>query len=190
MIAHLLQRFSAVVVFVAVASAAAKELQQGEVSALSFRDVDGNTLSTTDGHVMIVTVVTRANEDNAQAVADHVPDRCVGDPKYRYVTLVNFEGKIMGPLRGLTRTIIRQRLDAEGRKLKPEYDAKRITRDPRKDIFVVADFDGSAVKQLGLTPENAALEVFVFDPRGKLIERWNAVPPEDSLAKAIAAAER
>lgn len=167
----------------------AADLQPGSTARLTFRDVDGNNLSTAAGYVTIITVATRQDEGNAKAVADLVPDRYIGDPRYRYVTLVNFERKLARPLHGLTRAIIRQRLDAEAKKLKPKYEAKKIARDPRRDIYVVADFDGSAVAQLGLAPESQQLAVFVFNREGKLIQRWNELPPNDSLARAIAAAD-
>ena len=163
-------------------------MQPGTVYRLSFRDVDGEEHSTASGHVTIITVITRENEANANAVADLMPDYYFGDPKYRYITLVNFQRRLFGPVQGLTRAIIRQRLDAEAHKLKPKYEAKKINRDPREDTLVVADFNGEAVARLGLEPENARLAVFVFSGSGKLIACWNEVPPGDSLAKAIAEA--
>jgi hypothetical protein len=188
MIARSLQFFFMAFILVAAVPAYA-ELQTGATHALTFPDVDGHNLSTADGHVTIVTVVTRENEANARAISLLVPERCIGVPKYRYITLVNFEGKIPGPLRGLTRGIIRNRLDAEAKELKPRYEAKNLTRDPRSDVYVVADFDGSAVKRLGLTPESANLAIFVFDGKGKLVGRWSEVPTEEALTSAILAAE-
>lgn len=165
-------------------------LRIGQSYRFSLRDVDGNDLSTSDGHVTIITVVTRQNEDEAHAVADMVPDRCLGNPKYRYVTLVNFQRKLAGPFQGLTRAIIRNRLDAEAKQVQPQYLAKGITRDPRRDVYVIADFDGSAVAYLGLAPETNHVAVFVFNGAGKLINRWDGVPPAKALPDAIAAAER
>ncbi|MEP6956170.1 MAG: hypothetical protein ABI883_05040, partial [Chthoniobacterales bacterium] len=95
--------------FCAAGFVAAASLQPGSVYELSFSDVDGNNLSTADGHVTIITVVTREQEEKAHAVADLVPERYIGDPKYRYVTLVNFQGKLAGPLQGVTRAVIRNR---------------------------------------------------------------------------------
>lgn len=167
--------------------AVAGEWEVGGKHALSFQDVDGNNISTSDGHVTIITVVTRAQEDNAHAVADLIPDRYVGDEKFWYVTLVNFQGKLAGPLQGLTRAVIRNRLNAEAKELQPQYRAKKIERDPRSDLHVIADFDGSATKRLGL-PESAATAVFVFDGAGKLLGRWDGVPPGEALPKALATA--
>ncbi len=167
---------------------AANELKTGSAATLRFDDVDGHTLSTADGHVTIITVVSRENEAKARAIADQVPERYIGDQKYRYVTLVNFEKKLPAMLRGVTRGVIRGRLDAEARELKPRYDAKHIARDPRGDVYVIADFDGKAVTQLGLQL-NAGIACFVFNGQGRLIESWREVPPAGALPRAILAAE-
>jgi hypothetical protein len=188
MIARSLQLFCVVLVCGAATVGLSNELKTGSVASLTFEDVDGNQLSTADGHVTIITVVTQSNGDQSRAIADQVPDRYVGDPKYRYVTLVNFQGKLWGPLQGITRGVIRGRLDGEAKEVKPQYEAKHLTRDPRKDMYVIADFDGKAVTQLGLSPESNEISVFVFDGRGKVVHRWNSVPPNDSLGNAIAAA--
>ena len=185
----MLQIFSVAVLVAAAASAQTTELQPGRKYQLALRDVDGSNLKTDAGHVTIITVVTRQNEQQARAVAAMVPDRCIGDPKYRYITLVNFQRKISPVFQGITNTVIRRRLDAEAKRLEPDYTARKLTRDPRRDIFVVADFDGAAVGQLGLAPTAHAVAVFVFNGEGKLIARWTGVPPEGALAKAIAAAE-
>ncbi|MGI8435744.1 MAG: hypothetical protein ACR2NX_02410 [Chthoniobacterales bacterium] len=164
----------------------AAELATGNIHALTFEDVDGGAISTADGHVTIITVVTRQNEAKARRVADLVPDRYVGDPKYRYVTLVNFQRKLAGPFQGLTRAIIRNRLDAEAKTLRPDYATKHLSRDPRKDLHVIADFDGSAVARLGLPVASNQVAVFLFGVKGKLLARWNDVPPGDALPSALA----
>jgi hypothetical protein len=189
MIAPTLQRISVAFFFAAALVVAGAELQPGSSARLAFRDVDGNEHFTAKGNVTIVTVVTRQLEDKAQAVADHVPDRCLGNPKYRYLTVVNFQRKIPGPLQGLTKAIIRKRLTSEAERLRPDYAARHVGHDPRQDIFVVPDFDGSAISQLGLSPDSDKLSVFVFNGRGKLVARWNDVPSEEALTKAISAAE-
>ncbi|MGI8820539.1 MAG: hypothetical protein ACR2ID_06715 [Chthoniobacterales bacterium] len=173
---------------VASGTLTAAPLEIGGGYNLSFQDVDGKEIATAAGHVTIITVVTREQEAKAHAVADLVPERYVGDPKYRYVTMVNFEGKLVAPLRGITRAIIRRRLDAEAQELKPQYETKKLKHEPRKDLLVVPDFDGSAVTRLGLPYASGAFTVFVFDGRGKLVARWNEVPPGDALPKALAAA--
>jgi hypothetical protein len=91
MIARSLQSFLLAIILAAPASAAAAELQVGGTYPLTFRDVDGRDLSTAAGHVTIITVITREQEENARTVSKLVPERCIGDPKYRYITLVNFQ---------------------------------------------------------------------------------------------------
>ncbi|MEO5721223.1 MAG: hypothetical protein ABIR71_07120 [Chthoniobacterales bacterium] len=169
--------------------AVADQLTPGSTHRLTFRDVDAKEVSTADGRVTILTVVTRDNGDTSRVVADLVPDRYVGDEKYRYVTLVNFQRKLAGAFQGLTRAIIRNRLAAEAKELKPQYLAKKITRDPRNDLHVIADFDGGAVEKLGLSLDANGITVFVFNGAGKLIAVWNDVPPGNSLPKALAEAE-
>ena len=188
MITRSLQFFSAVLLLAAAGFVEARALRTGTTAPLIFEDVDGNELSTADGHVTIITVVTRSAGDEARIVAEQVPDQFLGDPKYRYITLVNFQGKLPGVLHGVTRGVIRGKLDAEARKRKPKYEAKNLTRDPRRDIFVVADFDGKATGQLGLSPDSSDLQVFIFNGAGKIDRHWTAIPPNDSLGQAMAAA--
>ena len=109
----------------------------------------------------------------------------MGDPKYRLITLVNFQQRIYPPFRGMVSAIIRHRLDAEAKKLQKIYSAKQIGRNPRNDIYVVADFDGNAVSQLGIAPASAEFAVFVFDGRGRLVRRWNDLPSAEALTQAI-----
>ncbi|MBA2743289.1 MAG: hypothetical protein H0U43_03105 [Chthoniobacterales bacterium] len=190
MIPRCLQLFSVLLLVGSSAAAQSTQLEPGRTYSFSLHDVDGNDLATADGHVTVMTVVTRQNENEAHAAADRVPDRYIGNPKYRYITVVNFQKKLARPIQGVTRAIIRSRLEAEAKELKPDYDAKKLARDPRHDLFVVADFDGSAVTSLGMSTDSNNVAVFVFDGRGKLINRWNGVPPGDSLAQAIMTAEQ
>ena len=189
MIGRRLQFFSVALLLASVAAAHSDELRPGNIYRLTFQDVDGNTHSTSNGHVTIITVTTRQTEKRAREVAELMPDRCLGDPKFRYLTFVNFQRKLGRAFQGMTKAIIRRRLDAEGKRLKAKYEAKKIARDARKDIFVVPDFDGAAVTQLGLSPDSGQAAVFVFNGEGRLVNRWTGVPPGDSLAKAITAAE-
>ncbi len=163
----------------------ANELRSGNVYPLTFVDVDRQQLSTSNGHVTIITVVTRKDEQKAQQVGDRVPHVYLGDPKFRLITIVNFQQKIFPPFRGLIMAIIRSRLDAEAKELQKIYTTKHLTRNPRSDIFVVADFDGKAASQMGIAPSSSEFAVFVFDGRGRLVRRWNDVPNVDALSAAL-----
>ena len=185
-----LQRFFLALLLAFAANPSSGALQPGQTYSLTFRDVDGNTLSTSDGHVSIFAVVTRRSEGKARATSERVPEHCIGNPRYRYITLVNFQRGLARPLHGMTRAVIRGRLDSEAKRLQPKYDARKIKREARRDLYVVADVDGSAVSQLGFSAESNEIAVFVFNGSGKLVQRWGDVPPADALARAIVQAER
>jgi hypothetical protein len=161
------------------------ELRPGNNYPLTFTDVDRHQLPTSDGHVTIITVLTRRDEEKAQAVGDRVPHQYYGDPKFRLITLVNFQQKIFPPFRGMISAIIRYRLDTEAKELQKVYTERKLKRNPRDDIFVVADFDGKAVSQLGIAPASSDFAVFVFDGHGRLVRRWSDVPSTEALAQAI-----
>jgi hypothetical protein len=175
--------FLALVLIVIPAQAA--ELRVGNNYPLTFNDVDRHQFSTAEGRVTIITVVNRRDEAKAQSVGDRVSQISFGDPKVRLITLVNFQQNILLPLRGMVSGIIRHRLDQEAKEVQKSYAQRHINRDARNDIFVVADFDGKAVSQLGINPTSSEFAVFVFDGRGRLVRRWNDVPSQEALAQAI-----
>lgn len=183
--ARALQYFSIALLAAVSLPAAAGEMRPGNIYQLTFTDVDKQQLSTADGHVSVITVVTRKDEPKAEAVGDNFPRAYLGDPKYRLIQLVNFQQNIFPPFRGMVGALIRNRLNTEAKELQKTYAARHINRDARRDIFVIADFDGKAVSQLGIAPTSSEFAVFVFDGHGRLIRRWNDVPPADALAAAI-----
>jgi len=166
-------------------TAQAVELRVGNNYPLHFADVDHHEFSTADGHVTVITVVTRQDEAKAQTVGDRVSETIMGDPKYRLITLVNFQRGIFTPLRGMVSAVIRHRLDDEDIELQKEYTKKKINRTARNDLFVVADFDGKAVSQLGIDPASSEFAVFVFSGNGRLVRRWSDVPSAEALAEAV-----
>jgi hypothetical protein len=171
--------------FLAGTPAWANELRPGNVYSLTFTDVDRQQLSTADGHVTIVTVLTRKDEEKAEQVGERVPHVYLGDPKYRLITLVNFQRGIFPLFQGMINAIIRNRMDAEAKELQKTYSAKHLTRNPRSDIFVVADYDGKPASQLGINASSSEFAVFVFDGRGRLVRRWNDVPSGEALSAAL-----
>ena len=166
-------------------SAEAVELKAGGNYPLTFTDIDRHPFSTADGHVTIISVVNRRDEAKAESVGDRLTKISLGDPKVRLITLVNFQQNILPPLRGMVSAVIRHRLDLEAKELAKTYAARHINRNAREDIFVVADFDGKAVSQLGINPTSPEFAVFVFDGKGRLVRRWSDVPSEEALAQAI-----
>ncbi len=159
------------------------DLSIGQTYPLKFADVEGNTLLTADGHVTIVVLITPSNLSKPQVVGDRVPDRCLGNPIYRMITVVRF-AKHSRPVRALLAAGARHRLNVEAKRVQPRYDARKIARNPRSDIFAVADFDGSAVAQLGIEA-GTVFRLFVFGRAGELMAQWNDVPSTEELAAVL-----
>jgi hypothetical protein len=180
-----LRQYFFLIVLLAATALQAAEMRVGNNYSLSFTDVDQDKLSTADGHVTIISVVTRKDEPKAEALGDRVPHQYYGDPKFRLINLVNFQQGIFVPFRGVLLALIRHRLDAEAKELQKVYTERHLKRNPRDDIFVVADFDGKAVSQLGIAPASPEFAVFIFDGRGRLVRRWNDVPSAEALAGAL-----
>ena len=168
-----------------VAPLEAVQLRTGSNYPLSFNDVDRHQLSTADGHITIISVVTRRDEAKAQTLGDRVSKITLGDPKFRLITMVNFQQSLLPPFWGIASAVIRHRLDVEARDIQKSYAQRHINRNARDDIYVVADFDGKAVSQLGIAPSSSEFAVFVFDGKGRLVRRWSDVPAEDALAQAL-----
>jgi hypothetical protein len=73
----------------------------------------------------------------------------------------------------------------EAKQLQTRYDSQKIARDARGDIFVVADFDGTASSQLDGLGEAPTFHVLVFARDGKLLAQWSDVPSAKQLAVVL-----
>jgi hypothetical protein len=160
-------------------------LSNGQRYRVNFVDVDGNALSTADGHVTVLVVTTPLDSEKARSVGDRVPDYCLGNPNYRMITILDFTRKHTGIGRKIAIMFVRHRLNAEAKRLQARYDAKKIASNARSDIFAVADFDGTASSRLGGQPEAADFHVFIFGRNGELLHQWNEVPSAEDLAAAV-----
>ena len=161
------------------------ELSTGSTHSISFVDLDGNKLSTADGHITIVVLTTSADREQARIVGDHVPDFCLGNPAYRMITVVHFTHSHIAIGRRVATAFIRHRMSEAAKRLQARYDAQKISRDAKSDIFVVTDFDGTIASQLGQSVEATDFCVFVFGQTGELLAQWHAVPSTDELARAL-----
>src|SRR5205823_10962454 len=92
---------------------------------------------------------------------------------------------ILPPFRGVVSAVIRHRIDLEAKEIQKSYAQRHINRNARDDIFVIADFDGKAVSQLGINPISSEFAVFVLDGHGRLVRHWNDVPTSEMLAQAL-----
>ena len=161
------------------------ELSVGQSYSLDFVDIDGNKHSTAGGHVTVVVLTTPAEREKARIVGDRVPERCLGNPDYRMITIVRFTRKHTVVGRKIATSFIRHRVNEEAKRLQARYAGKKIARDARKDIFVATDFDGSMSSQLGQTEGSTEFSVFVFGRKGELIAQWHGVPSADQLDAAL-----
>jgi peroxiredoxin len=159
----------------------------GQSYRINFVDVDGNALSTSDGRITTIVLTNQSNVDKAHAVGDHTPDFCLGNSRYRMITVLAFEKTYSKPVRMIMTSLIRRRVDSEARRLQTRYDQLKIARNARHDVSAVADFDGTITKQLGAQPVGALFHVFVFGRNGELLKQWNDVPSAEELAAALTA---
>ena len=160
-------------------------VSSGGTYSLSFVDINGNKLSTADGHVTVLVLATTADREKARAVGDRVPDRCLGNPTYRMITIVRFTSKHTAIGRRFATAFIRYRMSEEAKRLQMRYDSQKIARDARSDIFVVTDFDGTASSQLNGLGEAATFHVLVLGRDGKLLAQWTDVPSAKQLADVL-----
>jgi hypothetical protein len=160
-------------------------LSDGQIYALNFVDVDGRILSTADGHVTVLVLATTADSEKARAIGDRAPDFCLGNPTYRMITIIHFFQKHTAIGRKIATILVRHRVNEEAKRLQARYEAKKIARDARRDIFAVTDFDGTAASQLGTQTDSAGFRVFVFGRSGELLTQWSDVPSAEQLAAAL-----
>jgi len=160
-------------------------LFDGQRYRVNFVDVDGNALSTADGHVTVLVLTTTADREKARAVGERVPDYCLGNPNYRMITILDFTRRHTQIGRKIASMFVRHRLNEEAKRLQARYDAKKIARDARGDIFTVTDFDGTVSSQLSGQSPAADFHVFVFGRNGELFQQWNEVPSAADLAAVV-----
>jgi hypothetical protein len=160
-------------------------LSIGEAHRLDFVDIDGNKHSTADGRVTVIALTTPADRDKARALGDRIPERCLGNPDYRMITIIRFSRRHTVVGQRIATAFIRHRVNEEARRLQVRYDAKKIARDARRDIFVATDFDGSISSQLGEPEGSTDFSVFVFGRNGELIAQWRGIPSAEQLDGAL-----
>jgi len=160
-------------------------LSNGATYSLSFVDINGNKLSTADGHVTVLVLATKSDWEKAHVVGDRIPDSCLGNPNYRMITIVRFTRKHGVIVRNVATAFIRYRMEEAAKRLQTRYDAQKIEHDAKSDIFVVTDFDGSASAQLEEPAEEVEFRVLVFARDGKLLARWSDVPSAKQLAEVL-----
>jgi hypothetical protein len=185
MIGGALQFFFCATIYFFTAFVAQGELSVGKIYALDFTDIDGNKISTSDGHMTVVVLTTTPDLAKTHVVSDRVPDFCLGNPMYRMITVINFQKKRSAPMRMFFTAIVRHRVDSEAKQLQSRYATRKINKDARRDIFVVTDFSGDVVSQLGHQLQSSTFCAFVFGRSGELLRQWNDVPSAQELAAIL-----
>jgi hypothetical protein len=160
-------------------------LSNGATYSLSFVDIDGNKLSTADGHVTVLALATTADWEKAREVGERVPDYCLGNPNYRMITVIRFIRKHSPIVRKIAMAVVKHRVTEEAKRLQSRYDTNKIMRDARQDILTVIDFDGSASSQLGEPAGATDFCVYVFGRNGEFLAQWHGVPSAKQLAAVI-----
>ncbi len=160
-------------------------LSSGATYSLSFVDIDGNKLSTADGHVTVLVLATTADWEKAREMGDRVPDYCLGNPNYRMITIIRFIRKHGAIVRKIAMAVVKHRVTEEAKRLQSRYDTNKIMRDARQDIFTVTDFDGTVSLQLGEPAGATDFCVFVFGRNGELLAQWHGVPSAKQLAGVV-----
>ena len=185
MIGGALQFFFCAMIYFSIAFVAQGQLSIGKIYALDFTNIDGNKISTSEGHLAVVVLTTTADLAKTHAVSDRVPDVCLGNPAYRMITVINFQKKRSAPMRMFFTAVVRHRVDSEAKQLQSRYATRKINKDARRDIFVVTDFSGDVVSQLGRQLQSSIFCVFVFGRSGELLRQWNDVPSAQELAAVL-----
>jgi len=160
-------------------------LSHGQRYRINFVDVDGNSLSTADGHVTVLVLMTPEDREKARSIGDRAPDYCLGNPSYRMITVLNFTRRRTQIGRNVVTMLVRHQLDEEAKRLQARYNEKKIARDARSDIYTVTDFDGTISSQLGAESAVAGFGVFVFGRNGELLQHWDDVPSTQELASVV-----
>src|SRR5262249_4998376 len=88
------------------------ESTAGQTYRVNLTDIDGKELSTADGRITTVVLVSKENVEKAHAVGDRVPDFCLGNSAYRMITVVTFETKHTRPVRNFMTSVMRHRVDS------------------------------------------------------------------------------
>ena len=177
--------FTAAISWCVGSAAVQGALSSGATYSLNFTDIDGNKHSTADGHVTVLVLAGTADREKARAVGDRVPDRYLGNPDYKMITVIRFARSHTTVGRRLATALIRHRINTEAKRLQARYDAQKIARDAKNDISVVADFDGTASSQLVKPGQGAEFQVLVFARDGKLLAQWTDVPSSKQLADVL-----
>src|SRR4029453_199003 len=101
-------------------------LSLGQPYSLGFVDIDGNKHSTADGHVTVIVLTTSAEKEKARTVGDRVPERCLGNPDYRMITIIRFTRRHLAIGRRIATALVRHRVNEEAGRLQARIMEKEL----------------------------------------------------------------
>jgi hypothetical protein len=177
--------FSVILLAFVAASFSAAAPVTGKTYAFKLVDVDGRILTAADHVVTVLVLAARRDLDKARQVGSRIPDRCLGSPKSRMITVIRFDKTRSRTARFFLSALVRRGLDTEAKRLKSRYMAKKLNRDPREDIYAVADFEGQTAEQLGLGADAAQFRVLILSANGVLLRDWSNVPSAQDLSAVL-----
>jgi len=180
---RILQLYLIAVFSIVAASSELDAIGSDQIHILNLVDVDGNKLSTSDSYRTVLILTPTSDVNKARLVGDRIPEYCLGNPAYRMITVITFKKNPPRFVRTWLKAAIRRRLDAEAKRLRPRYLARKLLQDPRKDVHAVADFSGQIRATLGKTAET--FSVLVFSSNGELLREWNDEPNASALVAAL-----
>ncbi len=161
----------------------------GQIYAMDIVDLAENKISTADGRITTLVLASSDESARAQKVGDNTPDFCLGNPKYRMITALEFVSHHSTPVRAIIRKLARRRVETAARALQARYDANQIKRNARDDVIVATDFDNVVAARFGVPLGAHTFEVLVLDGKGELRAHWNDVPSREVLESALRAAQ-
>src|SRR4029453_635435 len=161
------------------------ELAVAQRRSVTLTDINGHAFSTADGHITTLVVASKANVDKAHLVGERIPDFCLGNPRYRMITVIAFETNHTRPVRALMTSLMRRRVDSEAKQLQSRYDKLKIAQNAHENVIAVADFDGTISGQFDAKPSATLFHIFVFGKEGELIKQWSDLQSAEELAAAL-----
>lgn len=138
--------------------------------------VGGNSISLTGGAPTVVTVITKDREDQAKRVGSYLSDEEIAKNQVIAATVLNFEGKLKPSMEKLTAAQIELDLKKESARLGPKYRHLGVDQSPLQNLHVVADYDGSITRSLGVDSAEHPVVVLIYDKSGNLKARFPGLP--------------
>lgn len=157
----------------------------GFCSEIKLEDVDGKTIVLNKAdRVTVVLYCTESTQEQTRRYGGAL-DPFKGRSDFRYVVLLDLRGSFAALAKGYVRRRIQTDLDEEAKRLRPFYRKNGNASDPRKDLSVVTDYDGSAMRLVGWKDRSKTARILVFNKAGKPWKEWEALKDDKLLSKAV-----